>query len=77
VFFPVADCRLCVNCLEASGTPPRVDRGRSVTAWHDQAMPATTLLEVDDLRDRLERGQVKVVATDATLTERFTGLGSG
>ncbi|MBS0419756.1 MAG: AMP-binding protein [Proteobacteria bacterium] len=37
-------------------------------------IPATTLLEVADLRDRLERGQVKVVVTDAALTERFSGL---
>jgi acetyl-CoA synthetase len=37
-------------------------------------IPATTLLERDDLADRLERGRVKAVITDATLTARFTGL---
>ncbi len=37
-------------------------------------IPATTLLEADDLRDRLVRGRVKVVVTDATLAERFKGL---
>lgn len=37
-------------------------------------IPATTLLEADDLRDRLERGRVGVVVTDAALTERFKGL---
>ena len=37
-------------------------------------IPATTLLERDDLRDRLERGQVKAIVTDAGLAERFAGL---
>jgi acetyl-CoA synthetase len=37
-------------------------------------IPATTLLEGDDLRDRLERGKVKAVVTDAGLTQRFVGL---
>jgi acetyl-CoA synthetase len=37
-------------------------------------IPATTLLEGDDLKDRLERGKVKAVITDASLTERFVGL---
>jgi acetyl-CoA synthetase len=37
-------------------------------------IPATTLLERDDLSDRLERGKVKAVITDASLTARFTGL---
>ena len=37
-------------------------------------IPATTLLERADLRDRLERGQVKAIVTDAALAERFAGL---
>ena len=37
-------------------------------------IPATTLLEREDLRDRLERGEVSAVVTEATLTARFTGL---
>lgn len=37
-------------------------------------IPATTLLEGDDLEDRLERGQVKAVITDTSLTGRFAGL---
>ena len=37
-------------------------------------IPATTLLERDDLRDRLERGRVKAVLTDAALCGRFEGL---
>jgi len=37
-------------------------------------IPATTLLERDDLRDRLERGQVKAIVTDAGLAGRFAGL---
>jgi acetyl-CoA synthetase len=37
-------------------------------------IPATTLLERDDLTDRIERGKVKAVITDAALTARFTGL---
>ena len=37
-------------------------------------IPATTLLEREDLRDRLERGRVSVVVTEAALTERFRGL---
>jgi acetyl-CoA synthetase len=37
-------------------------------------IPATTLLEASELRDRLERGQVKVVVTDTALTERFNDL---
>ena len=35
-------------------------------------IPATTLLEGDDLRDRLERGNVKAVVTHVSLTERFS-----
>jgi acetyl-CoA synthetase len=37
-------------------------------------IPATTLLERDDLRDRLERGRVKCVVAQASLSGRFTGL---
>ncbi len=37
-------------------------------------IPATTLLTGDDLKDRLERGKVKAVVTEHTLTERFSGL---
>jgi acetyl-CoA synthetase len=37
-------------------------------------IPATTLLERADLRDRLERGRVTAVVTDAALTARFDGL---
>src|SRR5213078_1294460 len=35
---------------------------------------ATTLLERDDLSDRIERGQVKGIVTDAQLAGRFAGL---
>ena len=37
-------------------------------------IPATTLLERDDLRDRLERGGVKGIVTDSQLTGRLAGL---
>jgi len=37
-------------------------------------IPATTLLERDDLSDRIERGQVKGIVTDAQLAGRFAGL---
>jgi acetyl-CoA synthetase len=37
-------------------------------------IPATTLLEHDDLRDRLERGGVKAIVTHAALAERFDRL---
>jgi len=37
-------------------------------------IPATTLLESGDLRDRLERGQVKVVVTLSGLAPRFAAL---
>ena len=37
-------------------------------------IPATTLLEHEDLRDRLERGRVGAVVTEAGLTARFAGL---
>jgi acetyl-CoA synthetase len=34
-------------------------------------IPATTLLERDDLADRMQRGAVKAIVTDAALTARF------
>ncbi|HXQ64311.1 MAG TPA: AMP-binding protein [Steroidobacteraceae bacterium] len=37
-------------------------------------IPATTLLQRVDLADRLERGHVKAVVTDAALAGRFAGL---
>jgi acetyl-CoA synthetase len=37
-------------------------------------IPATTLLEREDLRDRLERGRVSAVVTEAALTSRFQDL---
>jgi acetyl-CoA synthetase len=39
-------------------------------------IPATTLLERTELRDRLERGRVKVVVTTARLAARFEGIGA-
>src|SRR6201996_1373390 len=39
-------------------------------------IPATTLLERTELRDRLERGNVKVVVTTSNLVDRFEGLGT-
>ena len=37
-------------------------------------IPATTLLEREDLRDRIERGRVSAVVTEDRLTARFDGL---
>jgi acetyl-CoA synthetase len=37
-------------------------------------IPATTLLQREDLADRLERGQVRAVVADHALAERFAGL---
>jgi len=37
-------------------------------------IPATTLLEREDLRDRLERGRVKAIVTQSALTGRFAAL---
>ena len=37
-------------------------------------IPATTLMQRSDLEDRLARGQVKAVLTDAALASRFAGL---
>jgi acetyl-CoA synthetase len=38
-------------------------------------IPATTLLEHEDLRDRIERGQVKAIVTLGALAGRFARLG--
>jgi acetyl-CoA synthetase len=38
-------------------------------------IPATTLLEREDLRDRLQRGQVKAIVTLGSLAPRFATLG--
>ena len=37
-------------------------------------IPATTLLESEDLRDRLQRGQVKAIVTQGSLAARFAAL---
>ena len=37
-------------------------------------IPATTLLQPEDLRDRLDRGRVRAIVTDASLAARFAGL---
>lgn len=37
-------------------------------------IPATTMLERDELRDRMERGNVKAVLTHASLTDKFSSL---
>ncbi len=37
-------------------------------------IPATTLLEREDLKDRLARGRVKAIVTHSHLAERFAGL---
>src|SRR5581483_7980733 len=39
-------------------------------------IPATTLLEGTELRDRLERGRPKAVVTSAGIAARFAGFGS-
>jgi acetyl-CoA synthetase len=39
-------------------------------------IPTTTLLQRDELRDRMKRGCVKVIVTHAHLTPRFEGLAS-
>src|SRR5918912_533108 len=60
--------------------------GNSVPLWETMLaamklgavlIPATTLLTPDDLRDRLERGQVKVVVASSELAPRFEGLPGG
>jgi len=37
-------------------------------------IPATTLLQGADLQDRIQRGQVKAIVAESSLTERFAGL---
>jgi acetyl-CoA synthetase len=37
-------------------------------------IPATTLLQTDDLRDRLERGAVKAIVTEVSFAARFESL---
>jgi len=39
-------------------------------------IPATTLLEREELRDRLDRGNANVVVTTSQLVDRFEGLGA-
>jgi acetyl-CoA synthetase len=41
------------------------------------AIPATTLLGADDLRDRVERGAVKCAITHSHLADRFAGIDRG
>src|ERR671939_483136 len=57
--------------------------GNSVPLWETMlaamklgavVIPAATLLTPDDLRDRIERGQVKAVVAAAELAPRFAGL---
>ncbi len=40
-------------------------------------IPATTLLEREELRDRLERGRVKAIVTQAALADRFAAFAGG
>ncbi len=75
------------NFLRASGVG-RGDRillmlGNAVPLWETMlaamklgavVIPATTLLTGDDLKDRLERGRVKAVITEAGIADRFEGL---
>jgi len=75
------------NFLKAHGVQPG-DRvlimlGNVVPLWETMLgvirlgavmIPATTLLQHDDLADRLERGRVKAIVTDAALAGRFDGL---
>ncbi len=72
------------NFLHAQGVGPG-DRillmlGNVVPLWETTLaaiklgaviIPATTLLERDDLADRMQRGAVKAIVTDAALTARF------
>src|SRR5579863_36317 len=72
------------NFLKAQGVGPG-DRilimlGNVVPLWETMLavirlgaviIPATTLLERDDLADRIQRGGVKAIVTDAALTARF------
>jgi acetyl-CoA synthetase len=76
------------NLLAAEGVGPG-DRvlimlGNVVPLWETMLgvirlgavmIPATTLLQKDDLADRLERGRVKAIVAAAPLCARFEGLG--
>jgi len=75
------------NYLRASGVRPG-DRilimlGNVVALWETMLaamkvgavmIPATTLLQREDLRDRLERGAVSAIVTDTACASRFEGL---
>jgi acetyl-CoA synthetase len=75
------------NFLESHGVA-RGDRvlimlGNAIPLWETMLatiklgavmIPATTLMQRSDLEDRLERGQVKAVVTDAAFSDRFAGL---
>ncbi len=75
------------NFLKAQGVG-RGDRillmlGNTVPLWETMlaamklgavVIPATTLLTGDDLKDRLERGQVKAVVAESGVADRFEGL---
>jgi len=76
------------NFLRASGVRPG-DRvlimlGNVVPLWETMLaamklgavmIPATTLLQREDLRDRLDRGTVRAIVTDVACAPRFEGLG--
>jgi acetyl-CoA synthetase len=78
------------NFLRAQGVR-RQDRilmilGNQVALWETMLasiklgavlIPATALLTPDDLRDRLERGQVRHVVVDAAQVPKFDGLPGG
>src|SRR6201996_8475159 len=38
-------------------------------------IPATTMLERDELRDRMQRGNVKAILTHGSLTDKFSAMG--
>ncbi len=75
------------NFLESHGVA-RGDRvlimlGNAIPLWETMLatiklgavmIPATTLMQRSDLEDRLERGQVRAVVTDAAFSDRFAGL---
>jgi len=75
------------NFLQAHGVAPQerilIMLGNVVPLWEVMLaciklgavmIPATTLLEREDLRDRLERGHVKGIVTHSSLAARFTDL---
>ena len=79
--------RQVANFLAAQGVGPGdavlIMLGNVIALWETMLatirlgavmIPATTLLQRDDLVDRLERGQVKAVVTDRAFTARFEGL---